>query len=91
MEISPFFSQKNGDFSILFFLVGFFLFLILSLKNEKNGEISILFRKEWRYLHSFFFGWIFSKCSNSNQKKLKSMEISPFFSEKNGDFSILFL
>lgn len=90
MEISPFFWEKNGDFSILFFLTPIQHFFWFSLPKKK----------EWRNLHSkkkisvftlknmlknayFFQFWASKRFS-----KKKNGDFS-ILSKKNGDFSIL--
>ena len=138
MEISPFFCEKNGDFSIILrkewrFLHSFcfrphsaMLFWIFTnkkkrmekspfskkrsvftlknmLKNayffqfraskrfskKKNGDFSILLRKDWRFLHSFaeispfFFSTPFSNVIlDFHYQKKENGEISPFSKTK---------
>ena len=85
MEKSPFsffqeafFNLENKQkeaFSNMFYKVK-------TLPKKKNGDFSILFFKEWRLLH-----FVFLVTFKHGKKR---MEISPFFLEKNGDYSILF-
>ena len=46
--------------------------------EKKNGEISILFGKEWRFLHSFVF--CFFDDEKNQKSPTKKKEKSPFFS-----------
>ena len=90
MEKSPFFSQKNGEISILFFRPHSAMLFWIFTTKKKNGEISILKKKyafsPWK---TCWKTHIFSNFDRQNASQKKRMEISPFFWEKNGDFSIL--